>query len=94
MHRLLTAVASLVGEHGLSGAVASVVAGYGLSSFDSWALEHRLSRVTSLVAPSMWSNLVALRHVGSFWPGDQPCVPGISRWMLHHWTTKEFQDFS
>ena len=40
---LLTAVASLVAQHGLWGMWVSVVVARGLSSCSSWALEHRLS---------------------------------------------------
>ena len=43
VHGLLTAVASLVVEHGLWSARASVDAACGLSSCGSWALECRVS---------------------------------------------------
>ena len=43
MQRLLTVVASLVGEHRLQGMKASVVSGCGRSSCGSWSLEHRLN---------------------------------------------------
>ena len=60
--RLLIAVASLVAEHGLEGTQPSVAVGLGLSSYGFWPLEHRLS--------SCSTQLIALRHVGSFWIRD------------------------
>ena len=52
----LTAVASLVVEHGLSGALASVVVERGISSCGLWALECRLSHcgAQALLLRSMW----------------------------------------
>ena len=35
------------------------------------------------------TGLVATWHVGSPLIKDQTCVPSISRWILHHWTTRE-----
>ena len=43
VHQLLTAAASLAGEHGLQGGWASVFVACGLSSCSSWILEHRLN---------------------------------------------------
>ena len=43
VHRLLIVVASLVAEHRLESVWVSLVVALGLSSFDSWALEYRLS---------------------------------------------------
>ena len=45
LRKLLTAVISLVAEHGLWGMQASALAMHGLSSFSVWTLEHRLSSV-------------------------------------------------
>jgi len=56
VHQLLTAVASLVVEHGLSGEWASVFVARGLSSFSSWILEHRLNScgTWTLLFRGMW----------------------------------------
>ena len=38
----------------------------------------------------LWqTDLVAPRQEGSSWTRDQTCVPGIGRWVLNHWTTRE-----
>ena len=34
------------------------------------------------------TGLVAPRHMGPFWTGDQTCAPCIGRW-INHWTTRE-----
>ena len=49
MQGLLTAVASLVAEDGLSGTQASLAAAHGLNTRDSWDLEHRLRVGSSLI---------------------------------------------
>jgi len=36
--------------------------------------------------------LVALQHVGSSPTSDQTGVPGIARWILNHWATREALD--
>ena len=69
VHRLLTAVASLVPEHGLEGLQAAAGVACGLRS----------------VAPRLQSTgVVLLQHVGSSWPGDQTCVSCTGRQVLHH----------
>ena len=37
--------------------------------------------------------LVASQHVGSSWTTDRTHVPGIGRWILNHWATREVQNF-
>ena len=38
----------------------------------------------------LWqTDLVAPGQEGSSWTRDQTCVPGIGRWVLNHWTTRE-----
>ena len=69
MHRLLFAVASLVGELGLEGARASVVAALGLQSTDSIV---------------MVQDLVALKHVGSSQIRDGTSVSCIGKQILYH----------
>ena len=81
MHRLLTIVASLAGEHRLQGTLASEVEAHGLSRCGSQALVHRLS---SCGAPA----LVAPRHVESSWTTDR-----TGRWILTHGTTREVPKF-
>ena len=36
--------------------------------------------------------LVAPQHVGSSPTSDQTGVPGIARWILNHWATREALD--
>ena len=54
--RLLPALASLVGEHGLWGAQSVLAVACGLSGCDSRALQHRLSicGIGALLLHSMW----------------------------------------
>ena len=72
MHRLLPAVASLVGEHGLWGCrlwhVGSAVVVPGLESTGSVAVVH---------------GLVAPRHVGSPRIRDQTCISCTGKWILY-----------
>ena len=73
----LIAVASLLGEHGLSGSWASGVMAHALISCGTQALEHR-----SVVVP--W-------HVGSSRIRNQTPVSCVGRWTLYHWATRKAQ---
>ena len=68
---LLTAVASLVAEHGCSAMRASVVAAHGLSNCGSWALESSLN--------SCGTGLVVPLHVESSQTRDQTDVLCIEK---------------
>ncbi|XP_059737519.1 uncharacterized protein [Bos taurus] len=59
-------------------------------SSDYGCLLMRGSRACRL-QQSWLSGLVAPRHVGSSWTRDRTCDPGIGRWILYHWTTREVQ---
>ena len=39
-------------------------------------------------------SLVGLWYVVSSWTRDWTCVPCIGRWILNHWTTREFQSWA
>ena len=79
-HRLLTAAASLVAEHGPSGAPASAVAAWGLGSCRSWVAERRFRSCdcTGLVVP---------QHVGSSQARDRTHVSSIGRQILFFFLT-------
>ena len=78
LHRLLTAVSSLVAEHGLPA--------HRLGSCDLWALEHRLNSCGSQaqLLRGMWDlpgsgiELVSLALAGGFFTTEPPGKPRIN----------------
>ena len=87
--RFLTAVASLVAEHGLQAHRLQQLwlTGSRAQAQQLWLASSRAQ------AQQLWRmGLVALRHVGSSRSRAQTRVPCIGRWILNHCATREVRD--
>jgi len=81
---LLTAVASLVAEHGLSGTEASVAAAPGLWSTGSVVLVHRLSFSSACGSlPGPGTEPVSLALAGGFFIIEPPGKPPYISFAIH-----------